>query len=158
MRNVKQPSLTPSDRPNADPRIHVVGCEGDKTSELNSQEIEWNIPSNAQKGDLVLMYRSAPTSAICDAWEIVGPFNRYTKGNRKKRRPGLQAGLKRIARFKQPLAYDDLKAHPLTRKIPVVLAHFQGKKDITEDWFSIYQRLVTLNPKAKSALKRYVVE
>ena len=142
----------------AEPRIHVVGCGECNVTHLNARGIEWNVSGHTQVGDLVLIYRSAPTAAICDAWQVVGPFNRFSKRNKAGRWPGLQAGLKRVARFKRPLTYDILKRDPRTKKLTVVTRRFRGKMDITLDWFSIYEVLIERNPSAKALLKPFVVD
>jgi hypothetical protein len=142
----------------AAPRIHVVGCGKANASELSSRKIEWNVSGHTQAGDLALMYRGAPVSAICDAWEVVGPFNRYSKRNKGGYRPGLQAYLKLVTRFKRPLTYDILKRDPRTKNLTVVTRRFRGKMDITLDWFLIYEVLIELNPRAKADLRPFIVE
>jgi len=132
-------SLKPSS--GALPRVHVVCSNKSNFAELSTSRVEWNVPSQTQKGDLVLMYRSAPASAICDAWEVVGPFNRYSKHNRQGRWPGLQAYMKRLVQLKRPLTFEILKRAPETRNLSIVRRRFRGKSDITLDWFPIYQVL-----------------
>ena len=92
-----QEQITEEEAPEAEPGLkvpeEVVSISGD---ELRFSRVEWNVPTNAQIDDLVLIYRTAPTSAICDIWKIVGPFHRFGKRNREGRWPGLQAGLRRL--------------------------------------------------------------
>jgi hypothetical protein len=141
------------------PRVFTVGCrETESGHQLTSRTIEWNIPASAQIGDLVLMYRSAPTSAFYDAWRIVGPFQRYGKRNKEGFWPGRQAGLRLVARFQKPLTYMALARDPRTRDTPVIRRRFQGKSDITEDWPLFHDQIVELNPKAKRSLRPYLVD
>ena len=138
------------------PRVLVVGCnESISGDELRFSRVEWNVPTNAQIDDLVLIYRTAPTSAICDIWKIVGPFHRFGKRNREGRWPGLQAGLRRLITLDRPLTYSNLTNDPRTRVLSIVRNRFQGKMDVTEDWPLIYDRIVTLNPRAKTVLRPY---
>ena len=141
------------------PRVLVVGCdESISGDELRWSRVEWNVPASTQIDDLVLMYRKAPTSAIRDIWKVVGPFHRFKKNNKEGRWPGLQAGLRRLISLKRPLTYADLTRDPRTRELAVVRNRFQGKMDITEDWPFIHKRIVTLNPRAKAALRPYLSE
>ena len=138
------------------PSVFVVGCNlRENLPYLRSRYTEWNVPQSTQVGDLVLMYRSIETHAIHDAWEVVGPFTKYGKRNKQGRMPGLQAGLRRIAIFDHPLKYDDLKSDPLTRNLGIVKAKFIGKRDITDYWPLICNKIVSLNPKAKKTLAKY---
>jgi len=142
----------------ATPRIHVVGANECNFEELDAPRVEWNVSSHTQVGDLVLMYRSAPVSAICDVWEVVGPFNRYSKRNRQGRWPGLQAYLKRLVHLRRPLTFEILSRAPGTRNLSIVKRRFRGKSDITLDWFPIYQVLVKLNAGAKAKLAPYIFD
>jgi hypothetical protein len=142
----------------ASPRIHIVGCGTENLDELDSARIEWNVSNETVVGDLVLMYRGAPTSAICDAWRVVGPFRRYGKRNKDGRWPGRQAYMKRVLQFERPLGCDRMKHDPRTRNLSVVKRNFIGKMDITVDWFYIYKVIVDLNPWAASRLKEWIVD
>src|ERR1035438_2098829 len=82
---------------------------------------EWNVPTNAERDDLVIMYRAGKDPGgrtameIRDLWKIVGPFKRYGKRNREDRWPGLQAGLKLVVRLKEPVTYAELRDDRNTR-------------------------------------------
>jgi hypothetical protein len=137
------------------PRIFVSGCNyAENLKYLNSGHTEWNVPLSAQLGDLVLMYRT-DTHAIHDAWEVVGPFNLYAKGNKQGRWPGLQAGLRRVVKFDRPLGYAALKNNPTTRDLGVVISRFRGKQDVTDGWPLISDIIVSLNPRTKKVLAKY---
>lgn len=45
-----------------------------------------------------------------------------------------------------------------TRDLPIVRKRFQGNNDTTADWPILCQRIVTLNPKAKKALRPFLPE
>lgn len=140
----------------ATPRIFYTGCDMESHNhlELEKRNTEWNVPKDAQIGDLVLMYRSAPTSAIRDIWTIIGPFNDYAKDNGKWW-PGRQAGIRRIAKLGQPLEYSELMSDLRTRDLTVVQMRFRNKGDITDDWPLLYDKIVHLNPNVKSALRKW---
>ena len=155
-RHLKIISLKP--HVGAQRRIYAVGCdESISGDELRSRYVDWNVPVSAEIGDLVLMYRKAPTSAIRDLWEIVDPPKLYEKGNTKGYRPGIQAGLRRVVSLKRPLTFEKLSRDPQTKELSVVHKRFQGKTEITDDWPLICEKIVGLNPRAKSSLRPYVV-
>ncbi len=138
-------------------RVFVVGCdESARGSELRSKNIQWSVPVSAEIGDLVLIYRTRPVSAICDLWEIVHPPKRYEKGNAEGYWSGIQAGLRRILSLNTPLTYARLAREPKTKVLAAVRRRFQGKMDITEEWSTLYDQIVILNPRAKAALRPYV--
>lgn len=155
-RHLKIISLKP--HVGAQRRIYAVGCdESISGDELRSRYVDWNVPVSAEIGDLVLMYRKAPTSAIRDLWEIVDPPKLYEKGNTKGYRPGIQAGLRRVVSLKRPLTFEKLSRDPQTKELSVVHKRFQGKTEITDDWPLICEKIVGLNPRAKSSLRPYVI-
>ncbi len=141
------------------PRVFVVGCDESISGEvLRYSRIDWNMHTSAQVGDLALIYRSAPTSAILDLWKVVGPFRNYGKRNKEGYWPGLQAGLRRLVTLKRPLTFAALSRDPRTRELSVVRKRFQGKMDITEDWPILHKRIVALNPSARKALRPFLPE
>jgi hypothetical protein len=91
-------------------------------------------------------------SPIHDAWEVVGPFKEYGKKNKEGMHPGLQTGLRRIATFRRPIKFADLKRDPRTRNLGVVRGLFRGMRDITNDWPLLCDKILQINPKAKKAL------
>lgn len=138
------------------PRVFVCGCSDKENAKwLRFQRIEWNVPKTTQVGDLVLVYRSIETHALHDAWEVVGPFTRYKKHNHAGRWPGLHTGLRCIARFPHLVTYGKLANDPVTRDLKVVKAKFMGKRDVTEEWPQLYEKIVKLNPQAKKSLAKY---
>ncbi len=102
-----------------------------------------------------MIYRSAPVSAILDLWVAVGPFNHFKPGNRQGRWPGRQVGIRRLVKLKRPLTFNALKLDPTTCDLPVVRAHFQGKREITEDWPSICPLITRLNPSLRKKLEQF---
>src|ERR1019366_4956821 len=149
------------------PGVFVVGCQesrgGGKDLDRRSRT-EWNVPTNAERDDLVIMYRAGKDPGgrtameIRDLWKIVGPFKRYGKRNREDRWPGLQAGLKLVVRLKEPVTYAELRDDRNTHDLGVVRKRFQGKADVTDDWAVLYNKIVSLNRKAKSALRPWHFE
>ncbi|MFM8534093.1 MAG: hypothetical protein ACKOEC_11030 [Acidimicrobiia bacterium] len=117
---------------NARPRVFMVSCNENLTGkQLNSDEVEWTVPSQVEKGDLIVIYRSAP--------------------------PGRQVGIRRLVTLQRPLTFEALKKDPFTRNLSVVRARFQGKREITEDWSSLYPLITGLNPTARKKLEGYSV-
>jgi hypothetical protein len=143
------------------PRIFVVaydGHEGEQDLDTRSK-ITWTVPKTAQVDDLVVMYRAGKgISLIKDVWKIVGPFKEHKKGNKEGWWPGLQAGLRLVARLKEPVTFSDLARDPLTRSLAVVRKRFIGKTDVTDDWPLIYRKIVAKNPSLKRLLRDYVAD
>ena len=144
------------------PRVFVVGCStvGNAKYLKAYKRVQWSVPVNAQIGDLVVMYtridfKNRRVSEIRDLWKIVGPFEVYSKRNKQGAMPGRQGGLRRVASLKRPIRYEDLKRDPVTRDLGVVKKQFQGKTDITEYWPLLHNKILKLNPKAKSALQDF---
>ena len=143
----------------ARPRAFVVGCKdpGDAKVLDKRKRVEWSVPKVAQVDDLVAIYRVGKAGKeIKDIWKIVGPFKIFKEGNREGRKPGLQTGLKLVARLARPLTFAELNRDSTTRTLGVVKKRFIGTTDITDDWPAIYKKIVRWNPKAKRALKGYI--
>jgi hypothetical protein len=140
-----------------EPSVFSAGCADAGYAEvLKGRKMQWNIPLNAQVGDLVVIYRSyKKPHAIHDAWKVVGPFYRYSKNNRADRRPGMQPFLKCVARLKNPITYEEMKRDKRTRDLGVVKGRFQSARDISDDWPQLYDKIVELNPGLSAALKSY---
>lgn len=129
----------------AHPRIFAVGCdEKVRGSQLNRGRVDWSVPQRAQIGDLILMYRKP--SGIRDLWRVTGPFYDDKKW-------GREGFMRCVVRLAKPLTFAALKWDPTTRDLGAVRARFRGKRDITEDWPLLYERIVGLNPKAKKPLR-----
>lgn len=133
------------------PRIYVVSCnEQERGAQLRRKRIDWSVTVNTQVDDLIVMYRqNYPKSAIRDLWKVVGPFYDDSKW-------GRQAYLKCLVRLDNPIMYSDLKRDRTTKELAIVKKRFQGKTDITDDWPKLYQKIVSLNPRAKGALRDYI--
>lgn len=142
-------------------RVFVVAYNGhENEQDLDSRKkITWSVPKSAQVDDLVLMYRAGKgNSLIKDIWKIVGPFDTHNKDNREGYWPGLQAGLRLVARLKKPITFADLHKDPLTRGLSVVRKRFIGKTDITEDWSVFHRKIVTQNPSLKKPLSVHIAD
>lgn len=132
-------------------RVFVVSCDEQKRGhQLGKNLIDWSVTVNTQVDDLVVMYRqNYPNSAIRDLWRVVGPFYDDTEW-------GREAYMKCIARLATPVTYAGLQRDPKTRDLGVMRKRFRGKTDITDDWPLLYQKIVSLNPRAKAKLRDYV--
>jgi hypothetical protein len=140
----------------AEPRVFMVGCKDFNFSELDAAKIEWNVPSAAQVGDLIIMYRGKPTSAICDVWRIEGGHRYFPTNNKAGRWPGIHARLRRLAKLQKPVTYEFLNSHRQTRNLTVVKMRFRAKCDVTNDWPKLCDRILQLNPSARENLKEFI--
>lgn len=139
----------------AEPRVFLVGCRECNFDELKSARLEWNVPKSSQKGDLLLMYRSAPISAICDIWRVEGGHQRFSVNNPAGRWLGIQANIRRLAVLENPVTYAHLSSHPSTRRLTIVQMKFRGKSDITLEWTPLSDRIVAANPATRRLLSDY---
>jgi hypothetical protein len=132
------------------PRVFMVGCDEKVRGEFpdHYKRIHWSVPSKAQVGDLILLYRKAPAAEIRDLWKVTGQFM-------LDKTWGLEADLHRLVRLEHPVTYRELKSDPHTRHLGVVRQSFQGKRDITDEWALLYAKILSKNPGAKAALRDY---
>ncbi len=137
-------------------RVFVVGCDDSNNgSELKSSTIKWNVPNDADEGDLILIYRTAPTSAIQDVWKVKGDFHVYAQGNTRGYKPGRQGRLRRVVSLKNFLSRAELIRDQATKYLTLVRKNFQGKTDVTEDWPKLYKKIIESNPEAEAPLKPF---
>jgi hypothetical protein len=132
-------------------RVFVVGCnERERGWVVDSHNvINWSVQQETQVGDLIVMYRTKPAAEIRDLWTVIPRPPFIQKGW------GLQKWLRLVVRLKKPLTYDDLRNDPTTRDLGIVRKRFRGKSDITDDWSLLYAKILKLNPRAKTVLRRY---
>jgi hypothetical protein len=135
------------------PRVFALSCkETERGAFLDEySEVGWSVPGTAQVGDLIVMYRTRPASAIRDLWTIKGPF--YTD-----KRWGLLADLKLLLRLENPITFKELRTDRVTRELSVVRRQFQGKGEITDDWLHIAAKIVQRNPGARKVLRQFDVD
>lgn len=132
------------------PRVFAVGCnelERGKWVDRRAR-IDWSVPKKAQVDDLIVMYRTAPSSEIRDLWKVVGPFYMDPEW-------GLQAYLRVLVRLPRPVTRKELITDRTTCDIGVVRQNFRGKRDITDEWAPLYNKIIAVNPGSKSALREY---
>jgi hypothetical protein len=60
-----------------------------------------------------------------------------------------------LVRLRRPVSREQLLADPTTRHLGIVRQNFRGKRDITEEWSQLYNKIVTLNPHSKRTLSEY---
>lgn len=139
----------------AAPRVFAIGCKECNFDQLRNARVEWNVPKSSQKGDLLLMYRSAPASEIRDVWRVEGGHQRFSADNPAGRWPGIQAKIRRLAVLENPVTYAHLSSHPSTRRLTIVQMKFRGKSDVTLEWPPLYDRILAANPGIRSLLSDY---
>ena len=132
------------------PRIFVVGCKEEVRGEYPDRynRLHWSVPSKAQVDDLIVMYRTDPAGEIRDLWRVVGPFT-------KDKEWGVEADLRLVARLSKSVTRSQLKNDPHTHDLGIVHQNFRGKRDITDEWPLLYNKIISQNPGAKPALREY---
>ncbi len=136
----------------AAPRVIAVGCDEKVRGAVldKYKRPNWSVPTYAQVGDLLVMYRKKPAMEIRDLWRITGPFFPDEKW-------GLQAYLHRLVRLDNPITLTMLKSDPSTRTMALVRGNCQGKRDVTDEWYPLYRKIIALNPGVKRLLREYAV-
>ena len=132
------------------PRVFMVGCDEGVRGDIpeHYKRIHWSVPGKAQVKDLIVLYRKAPASEIRDLWKVVGDFTVDKKW-------GIEADLHRVVHLSKPLSCAQLKSDPHTRQLGMVRQNFEGKRDITDEWGLLYEKIVSQNPSARVALREY---
>lgn len=133
----------------ARPRVYYVGCDESERGYFPDKyaNLHWTVPRKASVGDLIAMYRKGPAE-IRDLWRIVGNF-------KESKMFGLEADIRLVARLARPLTYQELARDTTMRDLGCVRRRFISHADITDDWPRLYARIVSLNPRAKAALRDF---
>jgi hypothetical protein len=86
--------------------------------------MEWAVSPRAYSGDLLLMYRCAPVSAITDIYVLSGDLERSRAGWR----PGtaIFGNIRRLLHLPSPIFLEDLRHHRVLKTASFVRRNMQG--------------------------------
>jgi len=125
--------------------------------ERATKAIDWSMPRNANKGDLILFYHAAPISGIADIFRMISPVVVEKKTWRlgKEEDNDYFAHATRVARLGAPVHLVHFRNHPVLRDAGFVRARFRGRARVTQYWPFIRDLVIELNPPVKRQLRRY---
>lgn len=134
----------------------VSGIYAEKLARLSNSP-QWSVATLAKKGDLVLFYRTQPAASIRDVFRVTGDVFVTAGAWRKnpKIRRDYAAPIRRVARLRSPIHYQDFKRHPVLKSAPFVRGRMQGRPNVTEYWPYIYDMVVRRNRTLQLALRTY---
>jgi hypothetical protein len=113
----------------------------------------WSLPTRAQRGDLILVYRTATAKTpgrIEDIVEIIA------KDEGRDPKWGAFGQIRKVAKLASPIFLDDFRDDFALRRSPLKSApYYQGRREITHLWPDVYRLVVKKNPNAKQDLRSY---
>jgi hypothetical protein len=116
--------------------------------------LDWQVSKNATPGDVLLMYRCAPQSAITDVFEFSGDC--ASRGSAAWREGECYAGeIRRLCRLASPLFLADMRRHRVVQTASFVRRNMQGVSLLaTEYWPYLYEMILERNPGVAKALRK----
>ncbi len=120
---------------------------------LKPARLQWAVSKRAKVGDLLLMYRCTPISAITDVFCLMGPLQR---GHASWRDGDCYAGtIRRVCSLSSPLFLSDLRSHRVLRTAPFVRGNMQGNLHATEYWPYLYELILGRNAGLRHRLSTF---
>jgi len=115
---------------------------------------DWQLSKDATPGDVVLMYRCAPVSAITDVFIFSGD-GVWRSNSAGWRDGGCYGGeISRLCRLHSPLFLDDMRRHKIVGTASFVRRNMQGTSLLaTEYWPYLYEMILERNPGVARQLK-----
>ena len=135
------------------PRVWLQPYSRANVDQLRGRKrhVRWTVPSQAQKGDLLLVYRSGPAAAITHIMELTrtAEFDRKHGWGR-----GFQADLKTVVELPNPVSRADLRANPELANMSYLKRPTPLGQEALKYWPAIERCLLERNPRAgiKNAL------
>lgn len=120
--------------------------------------ITWALSTQANHGDLLLMYRGYPYCCISDVFRFAGQ-------QLKRGRAGWREGesnfgrIERVCKLDSPIFLDDLRSHRVLKTASFIRRNMQGQAlSASEHWPYLYSMIYDRNPKSRKAMERYAPE
>ena len=116
--------------------------------------LSWAMSKNATPGDILLMYRCSPVSAITDVFVFAG--DKLRRGRAGWRDGDCYAGeIRRVCRLSSPVFLNDMRRHKVLQTASFVRRNMQGVGLLaTEYWPYLYDMILERNPAAAKPLNR----
>jgi hypothetical protein len=120
----------------------------------STDRMNWALSKNATPGDIHLIYRCAPISAITDIFAFSG--DSLSRGNAGWREGQCYGGeITRLCRLNSPVFIFDLRNDPVLRTSSFVRRNMQGVGlQATQYWPHLYQMISSRNPAVRKELRR----
>ncbi len=115
--------------------------------------MDWAVSPRARRGDLLLMYRCHPLSAITDVYRLAGSLRRGRAGWREGE--CYVGSIRRLCKLPSPIFLSDLRAHKVLATSPFVRSNMQGNLHATEYWPYLYDLILARNAAVRSTLSRF---
>lgn len=114
---------------------------------------KWTTPSQANKGDLLLLYSTNPQKYIAHVLLL----KERPSWGKAKYKPVFDylAPVRRLCWLNAPVFLQDLQRHPILSTAGFVRGYMQARHNVTEYWPVLYEMIVRRNPSRKPILRRY---
>jgi hypothetical protein len=106
---------------------------------------EWTVPSEAARGDLLLVYQSQQNQGITHILEVTTPAeydSRHGWGS------GYKADLRTVIKLPKPVPREDLQRHPRLRSVSFFRRPSPLGTSVLPSWPAIERLMLDLNPRA----------
>ncbi len=119
-----------------------------------NDRMKWALSKRATHGDLLLMYKCAPVSAITDVFVFSG--NDLARDGAGWREGEAYFGeIRRICHLVSPVFLDDLRKHRVIKTASFVRRNMQGVGLLaTEYWSYLHDMILERNPAASKKMKQ----
>ncbi|MFN7918589.1 MAG: hypothetical protein U0Q16_00740 [Bryobacteraceae bacterium] len=137
-------------------RVWIQGSVKSFWQGLDEEErMEWSLSKRATPGDLLLMYRVAPVSAITDVFRYVGGgLNRGSAGWRDG--DAFFGLIERVCSLVSTVFYRDMRTHRVLKTAGFVRAKMQGQGiEASEYWPYLFEMIRDRNPAVRNLLATY---
>jgi len=118
------------------------------------KSLDWSLSKNVTHGDVLVMYRCAPISAITDVFTFTG--NGIQKGTASWREGNCYSGtITRMCHLASPLFLEDMRRHKVLKTSSFIRRNMQGKSLLaTEYWPYLHEMIMERNPAIGKILNR----
>ncbi|MDK9720403.1 MAG: hypothetical protein OEL53_04380 [Rhodospirillales bacterium] len=127
---------------------------GEQAVRLSKAKREtWSVAHNAQKGDLVLYYRTRPDMSVADLFQITGRVD--FDDDTWKEGGDYMANINRVASLDAPIHLRMMQRHPLLKDAPFIRNQMTGRMKATLYWPDLHDLILKANPSQKRALSKF---
>ena len=118
--------------------------------------VDWTVPGQAHKNDLVLLYINRPLGAIRHIYKLRERAEARRGG--RSGRYDFWARISRVCTLASPVFYEDLCEHRILSTAPFLRQQIRRRSSVTEFWPHLYRLVTERNREARRALKQYAPE
>jgi hypothetical protein len=119
----------------------------------------WSMSRQAVRGDLMLMYRCSPVSAVTDVFEHISPDGLQLGEAGWREGEAYYGKIRKICHLDAPIHFSDMKNHRVIKNSTFVRRSMQGPHNqATEYWPYLYESIIRRNPSVKRVLEKWSPE